>query len=74
LIFESRPAERQDNRTLVELINHIRLYQKLTYQVISSIDEWEQELFRLGYNAPIQFLYRHEDYLQKITKDTDDLT
>lgn len=70
LIFQSRGVEKKDNRTLVELINHIRMYQKVTYQVIVSIHRWEANLINEGYNGPIQFIYRHLDYLQKILKDT----
>lgn len=69
MIFQSSKQE-PTNRALIELINHIKMYQKVTYQVVHSIYSWEIELVKQGYTNPIQFLYQHQDYLQKIMKDT----
>ncbi len=50
------------------------MYQKLTYQVTISINNWQVELTKEGYSGPIQFLYKHTDYLQKMLTDTKEIT
>jgi hypothetical protein len=40
-IYESEGVEQGGKSSLIELINHLRMYQKLTYQVIISIHNWE---------------------------------
>ena len=58
----------------MELINHLKIYQRVTYQVVVGIYEWQNELYEQGYQGPIQFIQQHQDYLLTILSDTQEIT
>ena len=68
-------VRRSDKKTqLMELINHLRMYRKVTLQLVYMIASWQQEVLECGYrDGIVQFLYRQEDYLMKINTDTADI-
>lgn len=58
--LDGKPKQSQ----IQELLNHIRVYQSVTVQIVSMIAAWEAELRELGYmDSVIQFQFRKEDYL-----------
>lgn len=74
-ILSPRVRETDRKRALSELINHIRMYQKVTIQIIYLIAQWSGELIEYGYKESIvHFQYHKEDYMLNITKNTAPIT
>jgi hypothetical protein len=72
VVFRSR-EEKVSRSSLEQLILHLNNYQMSTYEVVMSIRKWQQELTELGYQGLVQFIYKHQDYLEKIENDSEDI-
>jgi len=62
VVYQSRVRSRYGSRRFTELINHIRIFRKVTVEVVFRIESWMQQLRQQSYQGIVQFLYHSQDY------------